>query len=66
MNATYKIDRPDDMTATLTINMTIGRWKYIAASLKENGPAMDLQSVVRELIIKAEGTIFHEVKERSG
>ena len=65
MKTTYKIDRPADMTATITITMTIGRWKYIAASLKENGPAMDLQSTVRELIIQAEGTIFHEVKERS-
>ncbi len=63
MIATFKIDKPDTLEATMFMTMTVGEWRKLKKQLDDHGwPASDLGSAIFDLVQKAEKH-FHYVTE---
>jgi hypothetical protein len=60
MKATYKIDSPEHLRATLTVNMTIEEWRAVKNSIDNSksyhGDAAQFAQTVGSVINKAEET----------
>ncbi len=57
MTATYQLNRPEDMLATVTISAKVSEWKKLLEVLNaapDHWPMGDLRSSVRQCIAAAE------------
>lgn len=54
MRTVFKIDSPDQLTATMTINMTVGEWKALRESLKTDYAGNRFAWKIRDLVSAAE------------
>lgn len=48
--ATFKIEKPKELQATLTMTMTLGQWLDVDRSLQAGGPAYGPVAWLREAI----------------
>lgn len=54
MRASFGISRPDDVEMTLTITMTLARWKQLRDQLQDASyPSCDLNARIGEVVAKA-------------
>lgn len=54
MRANFKIDKPDALTATMTVNMTVGEWKALREALKTDYAGNRFGYMIRDLVSAAE------------
>lgn len=62
MEGTFKLKDPDKMEATLTMTMTIERWKRLREQLESSYPSSDLSWLITMLVTKAQKEFAEETK----
>jgi hypothetical protein len=66
MRAQFKIDKPDDMTATLTVNMTVGEWKALRNSLKTDYAGLQFGHLIGDIVTAAEAHFDRTPDNKAG
>jgi hypothetical protein len=66
MEAKLKLDRPDDLTATMTMNMTVGEWKRLAHSLKTDYAGLQFAAVIHGIVSAAEKHFDQVIDVKAG
>lgn len=62
MKTAFKIERPDDVSMSLTVTMTLGQWRDLRAQLQSTYPSWRLSSAINEMVHEAT-TVFSAAKE---
>lgn len=58
MRVRFEMTKPDDMEATMTITMTVKRWKELRAELPDKWPAWDLGRAIGDVVRQAEESFY--------
>jgi len=64
IKGSYSLTVPDDVKATLTLEMTIKEWREFREQLSKNHPAWEVGSKIRELIERANKEFYIERDDR--
>lgn len=57
MRARFKIEKPEDIEATVTITMKLSDWEALRDQLKDSWPSWKLTAVINDLLSQG-GKIF--------
>ena len=59
MKATYVIDDPDSVSATVTITMSVENWDTLRSQLEHKWPSSDLSRAINDLLRRARKEIYY-------
>lgn len=62
MRGTFRLVKPDEVEATMTVTMTVTNWKLLRDQMRGKWPGCDLATLISELVYQAERTLSAEVK----
>lgn len=63
MKASFRLQNTDNVDATLSITMSLGRWKKFLEQLPGDYPAWDVSRKIKEMIYEAEQQYSMEHKD---
>ena len=59
INATFHLEKVEEILATMTVTMTVKQWRHIASKLSTDGyQEWPLRSAIMDLVRQADMTIF--------
>lgn len=62
MEGEFKIEKPDEMRATLKMTMSIAEWKSVQEQLGSKWPAGTLNRMITAVVAKAQATFQATIK----
>lgn len=63
IRATARVLKPEDVTLQITLSLTVGEWKQVAAKMPDEWPHWQLASVIRNAVEQTVGHVSHETAE---
>lgn len=63
MRATFKIDSPDSLTATVKMTMTVKEWRELEQQLPTQWPSSRLSSAILSLLRDADKTFYADERD---
>jgi len=63
VRATFRIQNPDEVMATVTVSMPIKQWRELRGQLSDKWPSWDFARVIGDAIRQAEETFYAKTEE---
>lgn len=64
LTARFKLDKVDDVPATVTLTASVSFWKEAAQALQgDNYGAWQVRAAIREVIDQAQASFYHRIPE---